>query len=134
MDDDKKVKVYHKYCFMLFDEPVHVEKDVDGIWRFCDRTRQQGTELSGKYLSDTAPSWAWTTDNPYHLLYLYATKSDKDVPGLGTIKLPAGCSLYNARPTVIVTKTRPGSDWVDSKHYVKASMPVPPRRVPSLIP
>ena len=125
MDDDKKVKVYHKYCFMYFDEPVHVE-NVDSIWKFCgDRRTNQGAQLSGKCLSDTNPSWAWTTSNPYNLLYLEATKKDADVQGLGTLELPAGCNLYNIRPTVIVTKTRPGSDWVHSKHYVEANMPLP---------
>lgn len=124
MDNDKKVKVYHNYCFMLFDEPAHVEKDLEGLWRFFDR-RPHGAQLSGKRLLDACPSWAWTTSNPYHLLYLHATKRDSDVPGLGTLELPVGCNLYNVRPTVIVTKTRPGSDWVDSKHYVEASMPLP---------
>jgi hypothetical protein len=122
MDDDK-VKVYHKYCFMSFDEPVHVE-NVDGTWRFFDR-KTQDRQLSGKYLSDTRPSWAWTTDNPYDLVYLDATKRDTDVLGLSTLELPAGCNLYNVRPTVIVTKTRPGSDWVQSKQYVEANMPLP---------
>lgn len=121
MDDDKKVKVYYKYCFMLYDEPVQVEK-VDEVWKFHDRIH--GRQLSGKSLLDTNPSWAWTTTNPYHLLYLHATKRDKDVPRLGTLELPAGCNLYNVRPTVIVTKTRPGSDWVDSKRYVEATMPL----------
>ena len=122
MDDDKKVKVYYKYCFMLYDEPAHVEK-VDGLWRFHDRIH--GKQLSGKSLLDTQPSWAWTTGNPYDLVYLHATKRDKDVQGLGTLELPTGCNLYNLRPTVIVTKTRPGSDWVDSKHYVEANLPLP---------
>lgn len=122
-DDEKKVKVYHNYCFMLFDEPVHVEQ-VDGVWKFFDR-RTDGRQLSGKYLSDTAPSWAWTTCSPYDLVYLHATKRDTDVPGLGTLELPLGCNLYNVHPTVIVTKTRPGSDWVQSKLYVEANMPLP---------
>lgn len=122
-DDDKKVKVYHSYCFMYFDEPVHVEQ-VDGAWKFFNR-RTSSTKLSGKYLSDTTPSWAWTTSNPYDLVYLHATKRDTDVPGLGTLELPLGCNLYNVSPTVIVTKTRPGSDWVQSKQYVEANMPMP---------
>lgn len=134
MDDDKKVKVYYSYCFMLFDEPVHVEKDVDGLWKLFSWRNNTGSKLSGKSLSDTFPSWAWITDNPYDLVYLHATKRDTDVQGLGTytnvqglgtLKLPTGCNLYNVRPTVIVTKTRPGSDWVDSKRYVEANMPLP---------
>jgi len=122
MDDDK-VKVYYSYCFMSFDEPVHVE-NVDGVWRFFNN-RTQDRQLSGKSLSDTNPSWAWTTNNPYDLVYLHATKRDKDVQELGTLELPAGCNLYNVRPTVIVTKTRPGSGWVESKQYVEATMPLP---------